>query len=150
MVPFALASADVLLREVGVPCSAGRTYSLRDEENGLALSYDQDGQSHAAIFRAHALDDTTGAAIVRDEALCAAGLAVPARVVVPLVHRFELSECWHRIVDWGSADLSASVAHGVLVVESSTSLRNAMHAALVLSAAGGVFDQADFMLARHC
>jgi len=146
--PFALVSTNVLPREVGVPSSVDRTYSLRDEENGLALSYEQDGQILAAVFRAHALDDTTDGPIVRDNALCAAGLAVPARVVVPLVHRFELSECWHRIVDWGSTDLSASVAHGVLVVESTTSLRNAMHAALVLSAAGGVFDNADFMLAR--
>lgn len=144
--PFALVSSDVLLHEAGVPPSLDRTYSLRDDENGLAVSYLQaDGRSCEAVFRAHAVDFTEESVIVQDEALSAAELAVAARVVLPLMSNFKLSDCWRQISKWSSSDLLVSVNQEVLVVESTSSLRNAMHAALVLSAAGGVFDGANFV-----
>ena len=78
-------------------------------------------------------------------ALCAEGLAVPGQIILPLRgYPFCLPKEWQVLSDWCTEDVSARCSEEALVVHSAKTLRNAMHSALVLAAAGGLLDAVEF------
>jgi hypothetical protein len=124
-------------------------YVLSDTPRGIAVAYeDAAGQQHQACFEAHRLcysEDVDGSpcALV-GESLEGSDLARPGQIMLPCGDTFEVPDAWWDLATWSTSDTRASYSAGLLIVNSTSTVRNAMHAALALAAAGGILDALEF------
>ena len=115
-----------------------RNYQLRDVENGIEVSYDQAGCRHSACFTVCNIDN------VFHEPLSASSLARPGMVVLSLERSLTLGAAWGDLSTWCTSDVHVTFSAESLFVTSHSNLRNAVHAALALCAAGGALDRFEF------
>lgn len=126
-------------------------YTLSDTARGIAVQYeDAAGAQHQASFEAHSLcyveDAEETVSVLVGDALEESALACPGQIVLPCNETVALPDAWRDLAAWSTCDVRASYTSGVLVVDSTSTVRNAMHAALALAAAGGLLDALDFDL----
>lgn len=123
-------------------------YTMTDTARGIAVQYeDQLGDRRRAVFEAFRLryvESYGEPGVFAQESLCGSALACPGQIILPCDPDFEVPEAWEDLRQWAAEDTRVSCSAGLLVVDSASTVRNAMHAALVLAAVGGILDALDF------
>ena len=154
-VPVSTAQCCLASRNVR-PAPAPRAacaYVIDDAETGVIVQYGNELEEKcSALFQAYPvqyLGDVAGERFVVGSQLSAADLVSPGYVVLPVGPEFSLPEEVCCMSAWCTDDIRATCASGLLTVGSSSTLRNAMHAALTLAAVGGVLDALEFDGARE-
>ena len=95
-------------------------------------------------FRVRYVESCSGPSVFAQKRLCESALASPGQIVLPCDHTFDVPEAWRDLATWSTEDTSATCSAGLLIVDSTTTVRNAMYAALALAAVGGILDSLEF------
>ena len=121
-----------------------RRYALSDVCSGILITYLEDGAPYSAEFRLVALNNENDNFSIDTSSSQIDLIKQAGQILLPVVDQFNVSDEWKNLEGWCGKDIAVTHSINLLVVESTLCLRNAMHAALALAAAGGQFDEFEF------